>query len=383
MSEPAAKRRSKICLNMIVKNETKVLDRLFRSIVDFIDYYVIVDTGSTDGTQQFIRQWMDKHDISGEIHERPWVNFGVNRQQALELAVTAGRGDWLLFIDADEELGCSDPKFYEKLQAGVTYDIEKHHTGMRYAVPHLVDVSQTKWQWRGPVHNYLERQSGPTQKELRKDIWIIYHSGEGAKSQGVTSEQKYLRDAKLLEEDLKLHPNSPRSRFYLGQSYKHAGKLDRAYRAYRARTEIKGWVQEDYMAQLEMGRVARLLKKPEEAILQQLLKAFELRPSRAEPLFELASYFRGQKKYGQAYLFAKQGTQMKRPDDTLFVAQDIYDWRLWDELGVAAYWLGKYDEALAAGKQVLQAADGGVEIASSHLDRVRANMRYSEVKLSQ
>jgi hypothetical protein len=43
---------------------------------------------------------------------------GANRQQALELAVAADKADWLLFIDADEELGVSDPKFYEKLEPG-------------------------------------------------------------------------------------------------------------------------------------------------------------------------------------------------------------------------------------------------------------------------
>ena len=36
---------------MIVKNEVKVLPRLFGSLKDYIDYYVIVDTGSTDETK--------------------------------------------------------------------------------------------------------------------------------------------------------------------------------------------------------------------------------------------------------------------------------------------------------------------------------------------
>ncbi|MEZ5591436.1 MAG: glycosyltransferase family 2 protein [Gammaproteobacteria bacterium] len=73
-----------------------------------IDYFVIVDTGSSDGTPQRIQQIMEAFGIPGEIHFRDWVNFGHNRQQALELAVAAGRGDWLLFIDADEELACRD-----------------------------------------------------------------------------------------------------------------------------------------------------------------------------------------------------------------------------------------------------------------------------------
>ena len=149
MSRP----RTNICLSMIVKNEAAVLPRLFRSVKDYIDYYVIVDTGSTDDTIALIRREMAAYGIEGEVHEREWVNFGVNRQQALELALAADRCDWLLFIDADEELGVSDPRFYERLEPGVSYVIEKHHDHLRYAVPHLVNVRATRWRWEGPVHN--------------------------------------------------------------------------------------------------------------------------------------------------------------------------------------------------------------------------------------
>ena len=120
-----ASARTNICLNMIVKNETKVLPRLFRSVKDYIDYYVIVDTGSTDGTIELIKAEMKSYGIDGEVHERPWVDFATNRQQALELALSADRCDYLLFIDADEELAVTDPKFYEQLQPGVSYDLEK------------------------------------------------------------------------------------------------------------------------------------------------------------------------------------------------------------------------------------------------------------------
>jgi glycosyltransferase involved in cell wall biosynthesis len=41
-----------VCLNMIVKNESKVIERCLRSVKGCIDYWVIVDTGSTDDTQK-------------------------------------------------------------------------------------------------------------------------------------------------------------------------------------------------------------------------------------------------------------------------------------------------------------------------------------------
>src|SRR6185503_19201413 len=247
--------RTNICLNMIVKNEAKVLPRLFRSLKDYIDYYVIVDTGSTDDTLALIRREMTGYGIDGEVHERPWVNFGVNRQQALELALAADKADWLLFIDADEELGVSDPTFYEKLEPGQSYDLEKHHRDARYAVPHLVNVRSARYRWEGPVHNYLVVVEGDERRKLRKDVWIVYHHGEGAKSHALTQEQKFLRDAKLLEEELARNPNDARSQFYLAQSYRDAGLFEPALALYIRRASIEnGWDEERIRAQLAAGR---------------------------------------------------------------------------------------------------------------------------------
>ncbi|MGD9618977.1 MAG: glycosyltransferase [Mycolicibacterium sp.] len=376
------RRKTNICLNMIVKNETTVLDRLFSSVKDYIDYYVIVDTGSTDGTQQLIKTRMSEYGIEGEVHDRPWVNFGVNRQQALELAVRAGRSDWLLFIDADEELGVSNPRFYEELQPGVTYDIAKQHQNIRYLVPHLVNVRATEWCWKGPVHNYLEHVRGSTQRAARDDVWIIYHQGEGAKSQGVTSEEKYLRDAQLLEDELERNPGDPRSQFYLGQSYKHAGRLEQAFEAYKVRSKQEGWAEETFMAQLEAGRVAKLMNKTEGEVVSELLQAYQLRPSRAEPLYELASYYRPLKMYAKAHLFAKAGLAIEWPDDKLFVAHDVYNWRLLDEIGVCAYWMGRYEEARGACEEVLRRARGGVSVPEADLERIRQNLGFSKAKLA-
>ncbi|HEU5074073.1 MAG TPA: glycosyltransferase [Polyangiaceae bacterium] len=379
MSRP----RTNICLSMIVKNEEKVLPRLFRSLKDYIDYYVIVDTGSTDGTIALIQREMSGYGIDGEVHERAWVNFGVNRQQALDLAVQANRADWLLFIDADEELGVSDPKFYEKLEPGVSYNLEKHHGDVRYAVPHLMNIRATRIRWEGPVHNYLVTVEGPKERVLRKDVWIVYHAGEGAKSHGMTQEQKYLRDAKLLEEHLRERPEDPRSQFYLAQSYKDAGHLDKAYEEYAKRAALEGWAEERFMARLELGRLAARLEKPEAIVLEQFLAAYEQRPTRVEPVYELARYFRMKKAYGKAFLFAKAGAPIQRPDDSLFVAQSVYDWQLLDELAVSAFWVREYAVCQAACEHILQRIAEGLAVPPADADRIRENLRFAKAKLRE
>lgn len=376
-------RRTNICLNMIVKNEEKVLPRLFRSVKDYVDYYVIVDTGSTDSTIELIRREMDAYGIPGEIHERPWVNFGANRQEALELALKADKADWLLFIDADEELGVSDPKFFEKLEPGVSYNIEKHHGGMRYAVPALVNVRASRFQWVGPVHNLLKVVEGPGFARARKDVWIVYHQHQGAKSHGLTAEQKYLKDAEILERELEKDPTNGRNQMLLGQSYRDAGHFEKALEAYRKRVAMPGgWDEERFYSQLEVGKISIRLGKPENVVLAELLAAYHLRPIRAEPLYELACYFRSKKSYAMALLFAKAGVRTPKPDDALYVSDSVYSWRLWDELSVATFWLGDYAASKEACEVLLGKVEAGVPIPEEDVRRIRANRDGAAARLN-
>jgi len=94
-----------LCLNMIVKNEGPVIARCLASARP-IDYWMIIDTGSTDSTQVRIRTVMA--DLPGELHERPWRDLAHNRTEALNLA--RPRGDYILIIDADDVLGF-EPNF--------------------------------------------------------------------------------------------------------------------------------------------------------------------------------------------------------------------------------------------------------------------------------
>jgi hypothetical protein len=56
-----------LCLNMIVRNEMANLERCLNALADDIDCWVIGDTGSTDGTQDFIKSFYRRTQEAGRV----------------------------------------------------------------------------------------------------------------------------------------------------------------------------------------------------------------------------------------------------------------------------------------------------------------------------
>jgi hypothetical protein len=97
--------RKSLCLNMIVKNEMANLARCLGAVAPYIDCWVIDDTGSTDGTQDFIKDFFAARNLPGELHSFPFHNFDQARDAALDCAYASPPAyDYLLLDDADMEL---------------------------------------------------------------------------------------------------------------------------------------------------------------------------------------------------------------------------------------------------------------------------------------
>jgi glycosyltransferase involved in cell wall biosynthesis len=372
---------SGICLNMIVKNETAVLERLFLSVASVVDYFVIVDTGSTDNTPEYIMELSARLGLPGEVHFRDWVNFGHNRQQALDIAVSADKGHWLLFIDADEELKYNNLDFIKNLKIGTTYKLEKHNNkiNIRYALPNLIDITSNHWQWRGAVHECIVNVKGIDIRENLDDSWIIFHTFQGARSQGITQKEKFLRDAVLLEAELLINPTNSRSRFYLAQSYRNANEPFKAMVNYSLRVKMGGWQEEVFYSLYQIARLMEQLNHTDEEILAAYAKATDAHPKRAEAIHAAARFCRVKKLYTKGYQIAKSALKMQPPNDALFSEYQIYTKGLLDEFSVNAYWAGYYSESLAACLKLIE--DGF--LSNDELERVKANAKFTRIKLEE
>jgi glycosyltransferase involved in cell wall biosynthesis len=91
-----------LCINMIVKNESKIITRMLDTVLPIIDAYCICDTGSTDNTVQMIEDYFKEKNIPGKVVVEPFINFSHNRNFALKAC--EGLSDYVLLMDADMKL---------------------------------------------------------------------------------------------------------------------------------------------------------------------------------------------------------------------------------------------------------------------------------------
>jgi glycosyltransferase involved in cell wall biosynthesis len=315
-----------LCLNMIVKNEMANLERCLRAVAPYIDCWVIGDTGSTDGTQDYIRSFFAARNIPGELHGFPFINFEQARNAALDCAYASPLVfDYLLLTDADMELVVENPEFRRSLDAPFYSLLQR--SGVSYWNTRIVrrDVGA---RYRGVTHEYLNVPV-PGGQQLA-GVWYKDHAT------GSNRVDKLDRDIRLLLEGLREEPENSRYWFYLAQTYRDAGRKEDAVAAYAKRAGMGGWDEEAWYARLQEARCLRDLGD-NDAFLRQALAAFNQRPHRAEPLYDLARHYRDRGMHAAGVVFSEMGLSLKLPvRDTLFVEDFVYETGLKEEYSISA-----------------------------------------------
>ena len=348
-----------IGLCMIVRDEADVIERCIESALPLIDTWTICDTGSTDGTPELVERVLAG--VPGTLHRRRWRDFGHNRTELMELA--RGSADYLLLLDADMTL-----KSRGRLPELTADAYALRHLGeLDYAVPRLVRGDR-RWRFEGATHEFLAAADDVTEAPLT-ELVVEHHADGGAR------EDKLDRDTALLEAELERDPGNGRATFYLAQTRRDAGDIERAIELYRRRVELGGWDEEVFYAAFQAGVL--VARSDPLAGMRLLIDAAQRRPGRAEPLYELARMSRIRGWYESAYGFAKRGLELPYPGDVLFVHRDVYEWGLEFELSIAAQWVGRPAEALRAIDGLL----GRGRLPWDHEEAVRRNRPLSAAAL--
>ena len=332
-----------LCLVMIVKDEEDTIKKCLTAVAPYISEWVIVDTGSSDNTLNVIRETMDELGIPGELHERPWVNFEVNRTESLQLS--KGKCDFRWIIDADDTFVLDDQNinpFYVVDKEFDSYHISYKLHSLKYFRAQIVR-SDEDWVYKGVLHEYLHLE-----KEGQKSGQIMgchVDADISPLKRANSVEEKYAKDAEILREALEKEPDNTRYMFYLAQSYRDSNQPQKSLEAYEGRVAAGGWPEEVYYSMYMVARLKEVMSYPVNEVVEAYSRAWEFRPERLEAVFHAMRKLREQSRWVLALAYGEAALQRVGTRDILFVEPEIWQWRLLDEFSICAFYAGRVDSA--------------------------------------
>lgn len=347
--------RRTVALVMIVRDEAERIRACLESALPLVDHWTILDTGSSDATPDIVRESMAG--VPGKLWRRDWQGFAKSRSLAFRKA--RGTADWLLLLDADMRVECDDG-FEPDAERADSYLIEMGAPGYSWRLPLLVR-GDLPWESRGtPVtgrHAVTLLPDGTTGRAVATDGLRIRRGDSWSRRKG----ELLVED---LERDLAAAPDDPRVVFYLAQALSDVGRHAEAFGFYNRRAGMGGFPEEAFYA---AHRAALMLSDPAQR-LASLLRAWEMRPHRLEPLHAAVRQLNEQGMHWTAY--ALSNIRVDPPGDVLFVHGDVWAWGMAFERSVAALSIGRLDEGLALCRALLDSESTPQAVR----ERVEANM---------
>ena len=322
---------------MIVKNESKIIQRCLSSILPIIDSVVISDTGSTDNTIELIESFLSEHNLKGKVYNDEWKNFGHNRTKSITNAqewLTETGADlpssYLITIDADMVF-CIEPSFKKELLVlKDSWNIQQKNSCLTYYNKRIFK-SSLRYKCIGVTHEHWGCDD--QEKDGKLDLLYIDDIGDGG-----AKADKFDRDIRLLSQGIIDEPNNERYYFYLAQSYSDSGNKEEAIKLYKKRIEMGGWYEEVFMAHLRIGDIYSSLQQIENAVHYWSL-GYEKLPSRSETLFRIIHSFRNIGKNNIALMYLKTALLIEYPKDhVLFIEHQVYQHKLLEELSICGFY---------------------------------------------
>ena len=273
-------RAPSICLNMIVRNEAHIV----HEVLDAVAPYLRVgdrghglrrrDPGDDPGPHGPLG-------IPGELYERPWHNFGHNRTEALKLA--QGHGDYIWVMDADDMIvGSLD---FSRLSADC-YSLRYVRDRRHFWRPQVFR-SGLRVRYEGVVHEYAVCDDpAPTR------AWKVTTTSSIVAWAGATrSGQEVRARSRSVAGRGRAQPQGRALGVLSGAELLRPRRSGNARQVVPRRAEMGGWEEEVYYSMYRCGVQAKL-GEPWSDIQDAYLRAWEVRPVRAEPLHAIANRYR-------------------------------------------------------------------------------------------
>ena len=307
-----------ICLNMIVKDESHIIEKTLNNIISQIPitYWVISDTGSSDNTKEIITNFFKEKNIPGELIENEWKDFSYNRTLAINHAFD--KTDYLFFFDADDYI---HGNLQLPLELNNDNYLLKFGCGIEYTRPLLVS-NRIRWKYNGVLHEYLVNIGDiKGTAVVDGDYWI--ESGRtGARN---LNPNKYRDDGLVLEKGFEEEKEDEslknRYAYYAGQSFEDAGMFQKAVEWYEKLLPLNFSPQYKYVACVRAGNCYSKLKNIERSMFFWM-KSYEFDNERLDGIVRLMEFYYNN---GLHFMVVSLYEKFKNVNVGNFVSKIFYD----------------------------------------------------------
>lgn len=344
----------KIAVYAISKNEILHAERFAKACAG-ADYVVVADTGSTDGTQEKLKE------LGVTVHQINIKPFRFDMARNTALALVPEDADVCLILDLDE---VPEPDFFNKVRkrwkpntdlGWITMKTESN----KWERDRL--HSRWNWTWKYPCHEvniwYGNRET--VDCDVRNAV--IEHLPDNTKSRG-----QYLE---LLELAVKEFPQDPRMWTYMCREYFFYERWKDVIRAAEQKVHNKGWDVETAAVQRWAGEAAHQLGLKDNASQWYDMGAQTL-PTQGEPWFGVAMDAYRNQEWQRCLDAALNALECPRSNHYCYESA-VWDWKAYDLAGIAAYNLKHIDEAITFTKEAVKA--NGPEN-----ERIQRNLEFFE-----
>ncbi|WP_168198299.1 TPR domain-containing glycosyltransferase [Crassaminicella thermophila] len=334
-----------LSLCVIVKNEENNLPRCLESVKDIVDEMIVVDTGSTDDTVKIAKSY------GAKVFYFQWNdNFSDAKNFALEQA----KGDWIITMDADEELSASDKDKVLPLLNNPNIDIYLFQT-LSYVgnTPGLETVNNLNirlirnhkgYKYMGAIHEQIYNSINPIKEnKVGKEKIVVYHYGY---LRSIALEKdKPSRNMKILKKLLEKDPNNNFHLYNMGNEYLRLRRFEEALTCFkRAYKDFMPNLAYSPKLLLKMIITLEELHMYDEE-LKMLNHGLQYYPKFTDLEYLRACLFHRQKKYSLAIKGFKKCIEMGEPPLEQYNINDVGGYRAYYALGEIYSELGDYDEA--------------------------------------
>lgn len=348
-----------ICL--IVKNEP-LLENCLKSIRDYVEEIVVVDTGSTDNiTHEIAKKYADKFEIFTDCNDENGLieDFSKARQRSFDLATQS----YCLWIDADDLIEGienlpniifdleKDRQDFNGLSVLFKYEYSYDENG-NCTCSHYRErliYNKNSFIWANPVHEVLIANA-PNIKMITREDMVWKHQRQYSKKI-----QEPGRNLRILRKYVdKVGDSDARQLYYLGLELFNTGLLDEAIQNLTKYIDISGWEDERVMACLKLIDIYQLLAQYQSG-LKWGFKAIEIKENWAEGYFALAKMFYFLANQGgpdefrnweKCVYFSQLGLKLPETKTWLFINPLEREYEVHKYLNMALSKIGRVQEAL-------------------------------------